>query len=391
MNLIFMNKKTERKPKRRIRKSILVFLAGCIVCGLMVAFLPGYLTKRNLKRLGYDKTTIQNILEADLQEDILSHSYYSEYLAQVINDGSLYREYMYLYTVLDKERNLEEKDLLLYNRLVDEGYETDQLVNLYQQLTFYELTPLLIYDYQWNEQQYIDDVVANRDASAAGTFTLRDDYVTWYRLNETIEQPQADSLINQSCLLSESYVPVDLTTLSNEHAVDGVQLTKEAADAFASLSAASVQANHSMYATAGYVDYATQQNAYSYYVTHMGAGSADYYTERAGSSEHQSGTAINIALTYENTADMANTEAYAWLKENAVSYGFIIRYPMEKALITGRNEPAHLRYLGKDLAEKVNQSSLSYDEYYLLYMAEWTDESLIPSKAILEKTDYHAS
>ena len=101
-----MNKKTERKPKRRIRKSILVFLAGCIVCGLMVAFLPGYLTKRNLKRLGYDKTTIQNILEADLQDDILSHSYYSEYLAQVINDGSLYREYMYLYTVLDKERNL---------------------------------------------------------------------------------------------------------------------------------------------------------------------------------------------------------------------------------------------------------------------------------------------
>ena len=33
------------------------------MCGLLAAFLPGYLTKRNLKQLGYDKTTIQNILD----------------------------------------------------------------------------------------------------------------------------------------------------------------------------------------------------------------------------------------------------------------------------------------------------------------------------------------
>lgn len=390
MSLTFMNN-TDRKPKRRIRKSIILFLMGCILCGIVAAYAPEYLTKRNLKQLGYDKTAIQKILEADLQDDILSHSYYSDYLAQVICDGSLHREYMYLYTVLKSDRTLEEKDLLLYNRLVDAGYETDQLVNLYQNLTFAELTPLLVFDYQWNEQQYIDDVISNREASATGTYTLTEDYITWYRLSETIDDPKPDSLISQTYQLAESYVPQNLTALSNEHAVDGVQLVKEAADAFAQLSADSVQAGHSMYATAGYIDYATQQSAYTYYVNHMGAGSADYYTERAGSSEHQSGTAVNIALTYENTEDIVNTGAYGWLKEKAASYGFIIRYPMEKALITGRNEPAHLRYVGKKLAEKVRQSFLSYDEYYLLYMAEWNDESLIPSKAILEKTDYQTS
>lgn len=390
MSLTFMNN-TDRKPKRRIRKSIILFLMGCILCGIVAAYAPVYLTKRNLKQLGYDKTAIQKILESDLQDDILSHSYYSDYLAQVICDGSLHREYMYLYTVLKSDRTLEEKDLLLYNRLVDAGYETDQLVNLYQNLTFAELTPLLVFDYQWNEQQYIDDVISNREASATGTYTLTEDYITWYRLSETIDDPKPDSLISQTYQLAESYVPQNLTALSNEHAVDGVQLFKEAADAFAQLSADSVQAGHSMYATAGYIDYATQQSAYTYYVNHMGAGSADYYTERAGSSEHQSGTAVNIALTYENTEDIVNTGAYGWLKEKAASYGFIIRYPMEKALITGRNEPAHLRYVGKKLAEKVRQSFLSYDEYYLLYMAEWNDESLIPSKAILEKTDYQTS
>ena len=86
---------------------------------------------------------------------------------------------MYLYTVLDSDRHLEEKDLLLYNRLVDAGYETDQLVNLYQNLTFDEMTPLLVYDYQWNEQQYIEDVIHNRESSASGTFTLDEEYITW--------------------------------------------------------------------------------------------------------------------------------------------------------------------------------------------------------------------
>ena len=384
-----MNKK--RKPKRRIRKSILVFLAGCIVCVIAAVLGPGYVTKRNLKKLGYDSSTIENIIAQDLQDDILSHSYYSQYLADVINDGTLQRDYMYLYTVLDADRKLEAKDLLLYNRLVDKGYETDQMVNLYQNLTFSELTPLLVYEYQWNEQQYINDVIANREASASGTFTLSEQYITWYRITETIENPDANALINQTYLLDASYVPSDLTPLSNEHAVAGVQLCSDAAEAFSKLSFASVEENHSLYASAGYIDYAAQKSAYEYYVNHMGAYSADYYTERPGSSEHQSGMAVNIALTYENTDDMIHTETYAWLKEKAASYGFIIRYPSEKAAITGRNEPEHLRYVGKDLAKKISASSLSYDEYYLLYMAPWENESLIPSTAITSMTDYQES
>ena len=35
----------------------------------------------------YDSSAIENIIAQDLQDDILSHSYYSQYLADVINDG----------------------------------------------------------------------------------------------------------------------------------------------------------------------------------------------------------------------------------------------------------------------------------------------------------------
>ena len=45
-------------------------------------------------------------------------------------------------------------------------------------------------------------------------------------------------------------------------------------------------------------------------------------------------------------------------------YGFILRYPKDKAKITGFNyEPWHFRYLGKDLAKAVHESGLTLEEY----------------------------
>jgi D-alanyl-D-alanine carboxypeptidase len=55
--------------------------------------------------------------------------------------------------------------------------------------------------------------------------------------------------------------------------------------------------------------------------------------------------------------------------QNAVQYGFILRYPRGKEWITGYDyEPWHYRFLGKELAEKVNLSGLTYDEYYVRYL-----------------------
>ena len=46
-------------------------------------------------------------------------------------------------------------------------------------------------------------------------------------------------------------------------------------------------------------------------------------------------------------------------------YGFIIRYPEGKESLTGYSyEPWHIRYLGVNLAKKVIDSKLTYDEYY---------------------------
>jgi D-alanyl-D-alanine carboxypeptidase len=53
-----------------------------------------------------------------------------------------------------------------------------------------------------------------------------------------------------------------------------------------------------------------------------------------------------------------------WLVKNAYRFGFLLRYPKGREWITGYDyEPWHYRFLGKELAEKVYSSGLTYDEY----------------------------
>ena len=53
------------------------------------------------------------------------------------------------------------------------------------------------------------------------------------------------------------------------------------------------------------------------------------------------------------------------LKENAHKYGFILRYPKGKELITGfKYEPWHYRYVGIDVATIIYQNELTLEEYY---------------------------
>ncbi len=55
---------------------------------------------------------------------------------------------------------------------------------------------------------------------------------------------------------------------------------------------------------------------------------------------------------------------YNWLAENAYKYGFILRYPSDKAEITGIDyEPWHYRYVGKDAAKEIYESKECLEEY----------------------------
>jgi len=112
----------------------------------------------------------------------------------------------------------------------------------------------------------------------------------------------------------------------------------------------------------GFRSYQTQQGTYNGWVNKYGKEYADTISARPGHSEHQSGLAMDLnSLQFA----FAETTEGRWLAENCWKYGFIIRYPEGKEHITGyQYEPWHVRYLGKELAEKVYNSGLCLEEYF---------------------------
>ncbi|MGN0479328.1 MAG: M15 family metallopeptidase [Hominenteromicrobium sp.] len=82
-----------------------------------------------------------------------------------------------------------------------------------------------------------------------------------------------------------------------------------------------------------------------------------------GHSEHHTGLAVDFN---DVSSDFRNTEAYAWLQENAAKYGFVERYPADKEDITGINyESWHYRYVGREHAEAMQSLGMCLEEYVL--------------------------
>lgn len=384
-------KKRKKGPKRHIRKSLIVVLAIAIVAGLLAWKVPTIMNEAKLKELGYSKEAISKIEEEQLSSKIIENGYYSKYLENSILDGSLKKKYISLYAHITTDRTLTNTDLLLYNRLLDKGYESDQLENLFNNLQFYEITPLLIFDYQWDENPYIEDCKNNRETNSETSFSLSDNYYTLYKLQYDCEdQSNTNVLVNSNFGLTSDYVPDNLVTVDSQYSVNDTQLKQEVNDALVSMITSAIQENHYFYATAGYRSYETQEAAYNSLLGSMSESEADKNGFRAGHSEHQTGLAVNVTATYETDKAFEETDTYKWILEHCTEYGFIQRYPQTKSSITGNaDELDHFRYVGKDLAQKIVASNLTYDEYYELYLASWDEKDNIPSKSITSNiSDY---
>lgn len=92
--------------------------------------------------------------------------------------------------------------------------------------------------------------------------------------------------------------------------------------------------------------------------------------EQPGYSEHQLGLAVDFA---EQGSDLPQelqtaTVTIRWLQENSWRYGFILRFPADKAGITGMDcRPWHYRYVGREAAAQIHEMDLCLEEYVELF------------------------
>ena len=176
-------------------------------------------------------------------------------------------------------------------------------------------------------------------------------------------------LVNKFNYLGSDYIPNNLELLDNSYAKSGIYLVKEAKDMLEKLIAAAKEDGLNIRVTSAYRSYSYQVNLYNNYVKTDGEKLADTYSARPGYSEHQTGLVVDVTRSFDNFNNFENTEEYKWMLEHANDYGFILRYPKDKEEITTYTfEAWHYRYVGVDLAKKIKESNLTFDEYYVRYL-----------------------
>ena len=121
-------------------------------------------------------------------------------------------------------------------------------------------------------------------------------------------------------------------------------------------------------AVSGWRSMQEQENIYAQSLKENGSEFTQKYVALPGHSEHQTGLAIDLALTSDNIdfirPDFPYTGICQTCRELASQYGFIERYPQKKESITGiAHEPWHFRYIGVPHAEIMKKNDLCMEEY----------------------------
>ena len=209
------------------------------------------------------------------------------------------------------------------------------------------------------------------------------------------------TLANKSSVLGVDYTPETLVTLPSKWTTYSMKLESRAANALTEMleemTAAGIE---DASVTSAYRSYARQQELferyreqemkgfsteayaflgyeyiYNNYLVNGKTGLSPTDAERVvlsysaapGTSEHQTGLCVDF-ITAKMAGDLdvrfEESNAFAWLKENAYKFGFILRYPKGKESLTGYSyEPWHYRFVGREAATDMYFAGLTLEEY----------------------------
>lgn len=98
------------------------------------------------------------------------------------------------------------------------------------------------------------------------------------------------------------------------------------------------------------------------YSSEEASSKAEQVIAKPGTSEHETGLAIDIAG--DDDYDQDTDSVLEWMNSNAYKYGFILRYPSGKESVTGAEaENDHYRYVGKEAAKVMHDQGICLEEY----------------------------
>ncbi|AUC25525.1 D-alanyl-D-alanine carboxypeptidase family protein [Streptococcus uberis] len=203
---------------------------------------------------------------------------------------------------------------------------------------------------------------------------------------ETLQKRTVAKQDSQKDLPNVSIDDWDLVLVNRDHPkeemnpelvdINGISVDKRIADATAEFLAAAQAVNAQEHLISGYRSVAYQAELYQSYVSQEMANDPSLtqeaaeaivqtYSQPAGSSEHQTGLAIDMSTV--DALNQSDVETVKQVTALAPKYGFILRFPDGKQESTGVGyEDWHFRYVGKKSAAYISKHQISLEEYIKL-------------------------
>lgn len=357
--------------RRRVNWLKFLIIAVLVVLTLSLGFgipLGIRLSKiKTVTELGYSEDFAKYTLEHDLYETVRDLGY-NETLSHILTlpeyKADYYDDYLQI-IYLDKANFLT-----LTNGFLDKKYAPGDINFIFSRFSDDDIAQLISLDHLDNIQDYFaadyaklkdfdrylafDGDIQDAVYAVANNLDLPD-----YQADETRSDFAFDMLVNKNYAVSEDFGPENLVQTE-----DGFYLNQEAYAAFQEMQSAAAGEGLILEINSAYRSVSEQQSVVTAQCAAYGQSYCESHVAQPGFSEHHTGLAIDIKTPHNGT--FAYSKEFIWLKEHAQEYGFIWRYQKDMEKYTRFSEEAwHYRYVGKELAPKVKDSGLSFDEYYI--------------------------
>lgn len=362
--------------KRKLKKPIIYILILIFIIIIIFTLINIF---SNSSKKHYSDEAIKVIKENNIKN--IYKEEYSKTLDVVLQNNAYNPEYLEDYLVIDY---IEDDNFTDYiNKYLNIGYKGKEINDIFKlskknqekllKLEKKEFSKYIgIHNFNIDNLNRYNEYMkeTNKDINTVVTYVNINLDKPFYTDSKIVNNPNdLTVIVNKYNHLEKNFVPNDLVTLFDSK--NNAKMVSVAANAYKDFIEASKEAGLTLESTTAYRSYSFQNTLYTNYVSQDGKDKADTYSARPGSSEHQLGLAVD--LNDPNVVgSRLDDKDFKWVLENSYKYGFIVRYTEAGVPITGyMEEPWHIRYLGIELATKVYESGLTYEEYYDLYIMEY--------------------
>lgn len=359
----------------RLRKPFRIFLSIMAIIVIVALYFP---VSSILKLMFHDYSFSSSLAlyELDLHKKMLKLDY-SEILDIIVLDKDFdidkYESYIKI-DYYDRDNFVSNVNKLLEHKYSIEdinkinGTVSDEFYTRLYDEYIYDIGKYLNVDY-FKEENF-DRYKAYFNGNYEKTILYvnigldKEDY-TDVKIDDTFSNTM---IVNKYNRVSENFVPLDLTKISDACSVDyDNYLSKDAAVAFEEMCIAAKKDGYKILANSTYRTYKDQQDTWDKYLNLYGQSYNDRYVTKTGFSEHHTGLAVDVKSANSNV--FKQSKEYNWMVENSYKYGFIHRYQESKVEITGiASEAWHFRYVGVDVATYMYENNLCFEEYYAMFL-----------------------